>query len=92
MAGALRCRRCRREVLTAATGRKQTLRKGEGRHCGAVNEPRTTAGGVGAKGPHGGGGKGDQERERVQDAARCEPPRLAYKHPASPDYSLSGGR
>lgn len=56
MAGALRCRRCRREVLTAATGRKQTLRKGEGRHGGAIKEPRTTAGGVGAKGPHGGGG------------------------------------
>lgn len=85
MARALRGGRCCREVLPAATGRKQTLRKGEGRGGGAIKEPHPTAGGVAAKDPQGGGRKGRQKAERVQDAARCKSRRVTYKRPAAPN-------
>lgn len=83
MARALRGGRCCRKVLTAATRRKQTLWKREGRHSSTIKEPRTTAGGGSAKGLQGGGRKGLQEGERVQDAARCKSWCITYKCPAS---------
>lgn len=72
MAGAVCCSWRYREVLTAATGRKQTLRKREGRPGGTFEEPCSAPGGAGAESLQGGRREGGHQGERAQDAAGCK--------------------